>query len=198
MRAGGPYYLISRTLGAELGGAIGMLLVFEHTVAAVYYLATISEVLFLANSTVWLWILFIRRLTHLQDPASYVFDQNTAVIVSTVFLAMCTVFSLLGLRPYSVLAVFLFIVKMVAVLCAMFGFLIRPGYGSPGQDCEDSMGCFTGPNLASFRSNLMPKSVCACFNAHFIMTLPSYIYIYVYIYIYIYYLAHIYIYKYII
>ena len=52
MRQGGPYFLISRTLGAELGGAIGVLLVFEHVVAAVYYLATISEILFLANASV--------------------------------------------------------------------------------------------------------------------------------------------------
>jgi amino acid transporter len=62
MRDGGPYHLISRTLGAELGGAIGVLLVFEHIVGAVYYLSTISEILFLANSTV--------RVTHCVTPDS--------------------------------------------------------------------------------------------------------------------------------
>ena len=45
MQSGGPYFLISRTLGAELGGAIGILLLFEHVVGAVYYLTTFEEIL---------------------------------------------------------------------------------------------------------------------------------------------------------
>ena len=50
MKAGGPYFLISRTLGTELGGAIGVLLLFEHLLAGVYYLATITEIVDLANT----------------------------------------------------------------------------------------------------------------------------------------------------
>ena len=72
MRQGGPYYLISRTLGAELGGAIGVLLVFEHVVAAVYYLSTISEVLFLANTAVRILLSLFLSFSLFFSPSMYV------------------------------------------------------------------------------------------------------------------------------
>jgi hypothetical protein len=50
LRSGGPYFLISRTLGAELGGAIGLLLLLKHVIAAVYYLATFGEIVQLSSS----------------------------------------------------------------------------------------------------------------------------------------------------
>jgi amino acid transporter len=48
IKSGGPYFLISRTLGLSLGGAIGVILLAEHVVANVFYLASVSEVINLA------------------------------------------------------------------------------------------------------------------------------------------------------
>lgn len=52
MRPGGPYFLISRTLGAELGGAIGVVLLAEHVIASVYFLSTFGEIVSLSSNTV--------------------------------------------------------------------------------------------------------------------------------------------------
>ncbi len=50
MRPGGAYFLITRTLGAELGGAIGLVLLLEHVIASAYLLTTFSEILSLATT----------------------------------------------------------------------------------------------------------------------------------------------------
>ena len=42
VRSGGPYFLLSRTLGPQLGGAIGVLLILEHIVAGAFYVTGLS------------------------------------------------------------------------------------------------------------------------------------------------------------
>ncbi len=45
IQSGGPYFLLSRTMGLAIGGAIGVILLIEHIIANVFYLASISEVI---------------------------------------------------------------------------------------------------------------------------------------------------------
>ncbi len=96
-------------------------------------------------------------LSLLQDPDSYTFEPHSAEIVSTVFLSTCTVFALLGVRTYSLLAVVLFFIKMGAVAVALISFLAVPGHSVPGNNatCVQSMDCFTAFSPESFESNLV-------------------------------------------
>jgi amino acid transporter len=118
MRAGGPYFLISRTLGPELGGAIGVLLILENIIASVFFLSTIGEIIFLSNQK--------------QTPSSELtYEYTEEIAVSSICLFCCYLLTLLGVRTYSSVGVFFFLVKMTAVLIVLGSFLFRHGNPKP-------------------------------------------------------------------
>lgn len=52
---GGPYYMISRNLGPELGGAVGILFYLGTTIAASMYITGAIEILIVRN----IFVIFI-------------------------------------------------------------------------------------------------------------------------------------------
>lgn len=65
---GGPYFLISRTLGVELGGAIGILLLLEHVVGRHDWRETATHVYVSAGWSSVLPLHPIRTCKHLFNP----------------------------------------------------------------------------------------------------------------------------------
>ena len=151
MRPGGPYFLISRTLGPELGGAIGLVLLVEHVVASVYFLAVFGEIIALSSSDV-------------TGPIDYSYNYSSGIIFSTVCLIICLCMALLGNRRFSTVSVLLYWTKITPLLVAIGSFLFRTpgGQGSASDDPvwnNTANGTivwehFTGPNLTSLQSNL--------------------------------------------
>ena len=45
VRAGGKYYMISRSLGLEIGGAIGVPLYLSQTISVAFYIIGFTEAL---------------------------------------------------------------------------------------------------------------------------------------------------------
>eukprot|EP00055_Hartaetosiga_balthica_P016009 m.98637 g.98637 ORF g.98637 m.98637 type:complete len:927 (-) comp9018_c0_seq1:894-3674(-) len=142
LKSGGPYYLISRTLGAELGGAIGVLLLIEHVVATVYYLATFGEVIQLSSNT-------------LTGSVDYKFSFSKTSSTSSICLLLCLIFALLGPRGYSTVALAFFWVKVVALFVALASFFQLSSTPIPTNSTNATIhNYFTGPSSRSFSSNL--------------------------------------------
>eukprot|EP00051_Salpingoeca_urceolata_P006548 m.86480 g.86480 ORF g.86480 m.86480 type:complete len:969 (+) comp14878_c0_seq1:249-3155(+) len=143
MQSGGAYFLISRTLGAELGGSIGILLVVKHLIGAVYYLATVSEIFGLSTAE------FTGTTSY-----SYQFEEGT--IISSVGLLICVALAFLGLRGYSTVALLFTAIKIVTIVSVIGSLLFAPTSSSTPTDLHNVTirAAFTGPSLTNLRSNL--------------------------------------------
>lgn len=125
---GGLYYLLSRTLGPEIGGATGLILVIAHTTAISFRLTYAASLIidfyspkFLTNSARWgrtLW--------------------------QVIFNLILFFVSLFGIGTIFYLMVFLFVLLLAGVLVFFLGFFIRK---------PNSTEFFTGLSLSTLRNN---------------------------------------------
>ena len=58
VRGGGDYYLISRTLGLEFGGALGLVLFLAQSVSIAFYCIGFGEVVAGVPPKLWRWLRF--------------------------------------------------------------------------------------------------------------------------------------------
>lgn len=135
VKGGGAYYLISRSLGPEFGGSIGIL----------FYLA---QALNTAMNIVGL-IDCIRLYIGPSFPQGY----WTGYGLQTIALALCTGLSLLGSGTFSKASNALLFILGFAVLSIPVSAIFR----SPFQD-HDAGISFTGPDLRTFAGNFVPAS----------------------------------------
>ncbi|KAL2168598.1 hypothetical protein VTG60DRAFT_7084 [Thermothelomyces hinnuleus] len=135
VKGGGAYYLISRSLGPEFGGSIGIL----------FYLA---QVLNTALNVVGLIDCFKLNLGDAM-PEGYWWDY----LFGTLALMVCTGLCLAGSAIFSKASNALLVVLTVSTLSIPLSALVRPPFSDPDKGVE-----FTGASLATLRSNLLPHS----------------------------------------
>ena len=135
VKGGGAYYLISRSLGPEFGGSIGVL----------FYLA---QVLNTALNVVGL-IDCIKLNTGHAMPHGYWWNY----LFGTLALVLCTCLCLAGSSIFSKASNALLVVLTISTLSIPLSALAKPAFIDPDKGIE-----FTGASLATLRSNLFPHS----------------------------------------
>jgi solute carrier family 12 (potassium/chloride transporters), member 9 len=141
VRGGGAYYLISRSLGPEFGGSIGIVFylgcIFNTGMNAVGLIDCLNQNF---GSRSGNWSSFL--------PESFWWQY----LWSTVVLLICTAICLAGSSIFARASNWLLAIVLVATLSIPLSALVVP----PFQD--DKAGIqFTGLNASTFRENLMPQ-----------------------------------------
>lgn len=135
VKSGGTYYLISRSLGPEFGGSIGLL----------FYLA---QVLNTALNIVGL--LSVLKLNFEQTfPHGYWWTY----LLQTIALVVVTALSLAGSGIFAKASNALLIILGAAILSIPISALFREPFEDPSLDVN-----FTGLSLATLESNLWPHT----------------------------------------
>lgn len=141
VRGGGAYYLISRSLGPEFGGSIGIVFylgfVFNTGLNAVGLIDCI-KLNFGTEAGNWAHIL----------PEGFWF----LYLWSTIVLVLCTAICLAGSSIFARASNGLLVVLLIATLSIPFSALIM----SPFEDRKLGIE-YTGPSLATFIGNLKPQ-----------------------------------------
>ncbi|KAK4203727.1 amino acid permease-domain-containing protein [Triangularia verruculosa] len=135
VKGGGAYYLISRSLGPEFGGSIGLL----------FYLA---QVLNTALNVVGL-IDCIKLNFYDVMPHGYWWDY----LFGTVALVLCTSLCLAGSSIFAKASNALLVVLVIAILSIPFSAIFNPAFIDPDKGIE-----FTGVSLATLKANLFPHT----------------------------------------
>uniref|UniRef100_K3X2D1 Amino acid permease/ SLC12A domain-containing protein n=1 Tax=Globisporangium ultimum (strain ATCC 200006 / CBS 805.95 / DAOM BR144) TaxID=431595 RepID=K3X2D1_GLOUD len=142
MQGGGSYYLISRSLGPEFGGAIGIQFYFLYAVGVSMYLVGFAEE---------------AQQTWFPDPESG--KKMTVVIIATGGLVAILVIAFIGANAFARVNKYLFVLQFACVVIgALFIYV-----GSP-HDLK-SGGKFTGMSAATLKDNMQEhftaeQSVC--------------------------------------
>lgn len=141
VRGGGAYYLISRSLGPEFGGSIGVVFylgfVFNTGLNAVGLIDCVKQN-FGSESGNWYQIL----------PEGIWYEYAWATIV----LLLCTCICLAGSAIFARASTGLLVILLVATFSIPFSALVM----SPWVDRDAGIE-YTGPSLATFKGNLIPK-----------------------------------------
>ncbi|TQV91088.1 solute carrier family 12 member 3 [Cordyceps javanica] len=141
VKGGGAYYLISRSLGPEFGGSIGIL----------FFLA---QALNSAMNCVGL-IDCIRLYVGHTFPQGY----WTSYALQTVALALCTGLCLLGSAVFSKASNALLVIMTVSIISIPLSALFK----SPFRDLENGVE-FTGFSLQTLSSNMLPPTNSAVYH----------------------------------
>lgn len=135
VKGGGAYYLISRSLGPEFGGSIGLL----------FYLA---QVLNTALNVVGMIDCFKLNLGDAM-PQGYWWDY----LFGTFALVLCTGLCLAGSSIFAKASNALLVVLTISALSIPLSAVARPAFTDPERGIE-----FTGVSLATLKSNLLPHA----------------------------------------
>jgi len=135
VKGGGAYYLISRSLGPEFGGSIGLL----------FYLAQVlNTALNLVGLIDCLKLNFGPSMPH-----GYWWEY----LFETIALVVCTILCLAGSSIFAKASNALLVILSISILSIPFSALVLPAFEDPVRGIK-----FTGMSLATLRSNLLPHS----------------------------------------
>ncbi|KAI4663821.1 uncharacterized protein J4E78_004240 [Alternaria triticimaculans] len=140
VRGGGAYYLISRSLGPEFGGSIGIVYylgsVFNTSLNAVGLIDCLIENFGSNGGDMAEWL-----------PQSYWWQFLWATLV----LAACTLICLAGSGLFARCSNGLLLVLLVATISIPLSAVFRPPFENPKEEIV-----FTGLSMDTFRQNLLP------------------------------------------
>lgn len=140
VKGGGAYYMISRSLGPEFGGSIGIIFYIGQILNA-----SLNVVGFIEPLTVNFG-LTSGEIAHIL-PVGYWWQ----LLYSTVLLLVCTAIALVGSRLVSKTALLLFILLTLSTLSIPISTAFVQPFYPPGSDI-----LYTGPSWATFKENLWP------------------------------------------
>lgn len=115
MRAGGSYYVISRTVGRELGGAIGLMFWSAYSVGATFHVSALAD--------------SIIDFAWPEIPPTSAARYWPTVGIGSAALALVLLISLGGARWFTRINVPLFLYQFGAIIWVGISFLLRPGGG---------------------------------------------------------------------
>lgn len=155
--AGGAYYMISRALGPEFGGSLGVMFFFANVCGSALY------VLGLVESIVDTFGLPPGQTTSsgIQVlPHSYWYE----ILYGTVILIICLLVCLVGADIYAKATFIIFIIVIVVISTIFISFFVVSPKSinitvTSGNNTEFREGLFTGFNLSTLKSNLPSKYV---------------------------------------
>eukprot|EP01138_Halocafeteria_seosinensis_P005582 gb/GECG01005705.1/.p1 GENE.gb/GECG01005705.1/~~gb/GECG01005705.1/.p1 ORF type:complete len:1090 (+),score=107.31 gb/GECG01005705.1/:1-3270(+) len=128
VRGGGAYYMISRTLGPEFGGAVGVVFYAANTVGVTFYLVAFGE-----------------ELLSLTGNIPGVGSKWTQIIMASLSLFVCLLVSLTGATYFSKFNIIVFLIQMFSIAVGLFSFLVRGSGAMEG---------YTGLSLETLKENL--------------------------------------------
>ncbi|CAJ0581245.1 unnamed protein product, partial [Mesorhabditis spiculigera] len=136
VKGGGVYYMISRTLGPEFGGSIGLLFCCANAVAAALYIVGLAETV----------------VDFLRDHNWSLFDETNEVRVIGV--ATCIILMAIiciGISIESKLQQIMLIPFTLSMICFIAGTFIH-------TETKEKKG-FTGYSAITFKENLLPSNI---------------------------------------
>ena len=130
LKAGGAYYLISRSLGVSIGVSSGILLVFARAASSAFYFAALAEEVFESYF----------------DTEAYDRSERHAIIfkISSSFLFCALMICLGGTKYFSKANMALFLLQCGAIFLGVWGVLFQ------GSGIESG---YTGPSRSTLLSN---------------------------------------------
>nr|BAM74642.1 putative Na-K-2Cl cotransporter [Anguilla japonica] len=134
VRGGGAYYLISRSLGPEFGGSIGLIFAFANAVAVAMYVVGFSETV-------------VDLLK--ENNAIMVDDVNDIRIIGCITVVLLLGISVAGMEWEAKAQVFLLIILLVAIINVFVGTVI------PSTEAKRSRGFFNY-RVSIIRENFTP------------------------------------------
>ncbi|XP_053566269.1 solute carrier family 12 member 9 [Bombina bombina] len=152
--AGGAYYMISRALGPEFGGSIGIMFFFANVCGcALYILGLVEAIVDMFGITPEQ---NLNRGVHVL-PSSYWYE----LLYGTILLLVCLVVCLVGAAIYAKATFIIFLVVMVVLITVFISFFavkenIVPIVITNGSGTIHLNGTFTGFKLSTLKDNLYP------------------------------------------
>eukprot|EP00698_Gefionella_okellyi_P022850 TRINITY_DN764_c0_g2_i1.p1 TRINITY_DN764_c0_g2~~TRINITY_DN764_c0_g2_i1.p1 ORF type:complete len:867 (-),score=166.74 TRINITY_DN764_c0_g2_i1:1017-3617(-) len=156
IKGGGAYYMISRALGPEFGGSIGLIFYFAQVVAGAFYFFGYEEA-------------FIGVL-----PTTYQYSISTqwlSFIIGSATLAILTAMLLFGAKTFARATVFLAFALILSML-AMWGSLLFNHADETPMQFANYTG-FTGPSSVTLRGNMLVQFSNNTFSEIFSVLFPS-------------------------
>jgi potassium/chloride transporter 9 len=141
VRGGGAYYLISRSLGPEFGGSIGI----------VFYLGMVFNT---SMNSVGLIDCFIENFGSRDGGWAHWMQQGFwwQYLWATVVLVLCTIICLAGSGLFARCSNGLLVILLIATFSIPFSALVVRPFES-----RESGVMYTGPSFDTLRANLMPQ-----------------------------------------
>ena len=143
MKGGGSYYMISRCLGPEFGGSIGLLFYSAYAVGTCFYVTGFATEM-------------LDSFTEI-DPSSNHYRWMTTAIASGA-LACVMGISLLGAGAFTKVNVPLFLIQFFAIIVGIVSMLAgkeQEIHWKTGN--ETGTFIFTGPNATLLQQNMLPQ-----------------------------------------
>lgn len=144
VRGGGAYYMISRTLGPEFGGAVG----YDYSTRSSYIVNFLSyemlgfyRVVFYAASTVgvtFYLVAFGEELLSLTGSIPGVGAKWTQIIMASVSLFVCLLVSLTGATYFSKFNIIVFLIQMFSITVGLFSFLAQSSGAMKGKSTTNN------------------------------------------------------------
>ncbi len=144
VKGGGAYYMISRSLGAEFGGSVGLVYFLASAIGITFYLTAFSEV----------FVTIIPGFDAMDATTQYWYQ----FMVGSVALLLLFIQAQIGASFFLKLNSALMAILSVAIICGFASFLTA----APTKHGVDG---FVGPNAKTFWANTWPQDIprqCAC------------------------------------
>lgn len=151
--AGGAYYMISRALGPEFGGSIGIMFFLANVCgSALYILGLVETIIAMFGMQPGT---DVKNGVHVL-PQSYWYE----FLYGTVLLFICLLVCLVGASIYAKATFFIFIVVMVVLIVVFISFFaVKEKIVQINTDGNSSIGLngtFTGFRLSTLKENVYP------------------------------------------